>query len=88
MFPLGVDYTLCLIRLIRPSFKTHNRLVVEPSPCSIITSLGAWLRLAQSFTFLPLPAVNRGSLRSFPNEGGSEGSKGFLAIWSCCQLIL
>jgi len=34
---MGADYTLSLIGLIKPSYKTHNRLVVEPSPCSIIS---------------------------------------------------
>jgi len=43
--PKGTDYTLCLIRLIKPSFKTRNRLVSEPSPYPIIADLGAWLRI-------------------------------------------
>ena len=58
--PKGTEYTLCLIRLIKPSYETRNRLLSEPSPCSIITSLGAWLLIIQSFTFLPLDsAINR-----------------------------
>ena len=33
-FLVRPEYTLSLIRLIRPSFKTHNRLLSEPSPYS------------------------------------------------------
>jgi|688.fasta_scaffold234064_2 hypothetical protein len=65
-FLVRPEYTLSLIGLIRPSFETHNRLLVEPSPCSIITSLGAWLRITQFFTFLPLgTTINRVLLKCF-----------------------
>jgi hypothetical protein len=65
-FLVRLEYTLSLIRLIRPSFKTHNRLLSEPSPFSIITSLGAWLLIIQSFTFLPSgSAINRDPLALF-----------------------
>ena len=33
-FPTGPEYTLCLIKLVRLSFETRNRLLSEPSPCS------------------------------------------------------
>jgi hypothetical protein len=34
-FDTGPDFTLCLIRFITPSFKTHDHQVVEPYPCSM-----------------------------------------------------
>ena len=68
-FLVRPEYTLSLIWLIKPSFKTHNRLLSGPSPCSIITSLGAWLRITQFFTFLPLgTTINRVLLKCFHNK--------------------
>jgi hypothetical protein len=53
MFPRGVDYTLSHTMLINHSIVTRCHLVSEPSSYSIITSLEAWLLIAQSFIILP-----------------------------------
>ena len=44
-FPVGVDYTLSSIGLVRSSFATRYHLVSEPSSCPTITGLEAWLRI-------------------------------------------
>jgi hypothetical protein len=81
-FLVRPEYTLSLIRLVRPSFETRRHLLSEPSPCSIITSLGAWLLIIQSFTFLPLDTtINRGPLETFRNQSGSKSSQELPAIW-------
>ena len=56
---VGLDYILCIIRLIRPSFDAHWHLVVEDEPCPIITGLGPYLRIVSIlYIFTLLNVVN------------------------------
>ena len=77
-FPRGVDYILSHIGLSRPSYMTRYHLVSEPSPCPDITAgLGAWLRIAQSFTLLPYLQYLSGASEHFHDHLGSKCFRGF-----------
>ena len=57
MSPKGTDYTLSLIWLIKPSFKTRNRLVSEPSSYPIITDLGSKYADCPIFFIITIPEL-------------------------------
>jgi len=66
--------SLKLIRLLRPT-NVHSLNLLHSL---ILATLGAWMRIAQSFTFLPLgTAINRVPLNLFRNKVVVKALRGF-----------